>query len=89
MIAPNVDVRHRPTPTGTETLVNQARTNTLTNFTYRFDEVFMKALIGRMDQDQEIFTRIMDDPEFSKVVEDYLRRKVYKTLNQEPAPVGG
>jgi hypothetical protein len=30
----------------------------------------------------------MDDPEFSKVVKDYLRRKVYKTLNQEQ-PVSG
>jgi type I restriction enzyme R subunit len=68
-----------------ETLAHQAKTNTLTNFAYGFDEVFMKALIGRMDQNQEIFTRIMDDPEFSKVVKDYLRRKVYKTLNQEQA----
>lgn len=43
----------------------------------------MNALIGRMDQNQEIFTRIMNDPEFGKVVKDYFRRKVYKNLNAE------
>lgn len=66
-----------------DTLAAQARTNTLENFAYGFDDVFMNTLIDRMDQNQDIFSRIMDDPAFSKVVREYLRRKVYKNLNEE------
>jgi hypothetical protein len=35
-----------------------------------------------MDQNQEIFTKIMDDDEFSKVVKKLLLEKVYTRLRE-------
>jgi hypothetical protein len=36
-----------------------------------------------MDQNQDIFNKIMDDKAFAAVVKDYLLKKVYKRLNIE------
>ena len=61
-------------------LAEQAKTNTMENFRFGFDEVFMDKLIGRMDQNQDIFTKMMDDPEFGGLVKNYLLKRVYKQL---------
>lgn len=58
-------------------LHEQAQSNTIENFQYGFEDVFLASLISRMGQNQEIFTRIMDDDEFSKQVKKLLIKKVY------------
>jgi type I restriction enzyme, R subunit len=63
-------------------LAEQARSNTMENFKFGFEEVFLKAIIGRMDQNQEIFTKIMDNREFSEVVKTYMLAKVYERLRE-------
>lgn len=61
-------------------LSEQAQNNTIENFKFGFDDVFMDKLISRMDQNQDIFTKMMDDSEFGGLVKDYLLKKVYRRL---------
>ncbi|MCA9735470.1 DEAD/DEAH box helicase family protein, partial [candidate division KSB1 bacterium] len=64
-----------------ETLVQQAQNNSIDNFKYGFDEAFLTKLIERMDANQDIFARIMDDEEFGTLVRDWMLQKVYQRLN--------
>ncbi|MFW5879196.1 MAG: type I restriction endonuclease subunit R [bacterium] len=63
-----------------EGLSQQASNNTIENFKFGFDDVFMDKLIGRMDLNQDIFTKMMDDQEFGSLVKEYLLKKVYNQL---------
>ncbi|CAG0973651.1 Type I restriction enzyme EcoR124II R protein [Methanosarcinales archaeon] len=65
-----------------ETLSKQAKTNTIGNFKYGFQDVFINKLIERMEQNKEIFAKIMDDNVVAEVVKDYMLKKVYKRLNE-------
>jgi type I restriction enzyme R subunit len=65
-------------------LVEQAQRNTRENFRFGFEEVFLDKLIGRMDANEGMFTKLMDDEGFARDVKDYLLRRVYRRLN---APV--
>ena len=66
-----------------------AMANSLENFSYVFDKALEGKFIDRMDQNQEIFARYMNDRDFAKVVADYLRKQVYEQIrtqsNQEAA----
>jgi len=64
-------------------LSQQAQSNTIENFKYGFDDKFLNTLIERMDINQEIFTKIMDDKSFGAVVKDWMLKKVYDRLNEE------
>ena len=66
-----------------EKLGTQAKINTIENFKFGFEDVFIAKLIDRMDQNKDIFNKIMDDKAFSAVVKDYLIKKVYKRLNAQ------
>jgi len=59
----------------------QAKTNTIDNFKFGFDDIFMDKLISRMEQNQDIFSKMMDDKEFGGLVKDYMLKKVYNSLN--------
>jgi type I restriction enzyme R subunit len=67
---------------GNETLAKQAKSNTQENFKYGFEDVFLNTLISRMDQNQELFTKMMDDDEFAGVVKKILLDKVYTRLRE-------
>jgi type I restriction enzyme R subunit len=58
-----------------ESLAKQANSNTLQNFEYGFDDVFVNALISRMSQNQEIFAKIMDDKDFSSTVKEWMLKE--------------
>lgn len=64
-------------------LKEQAKSNTIENFKYGFEDAFIASLIKRMDQNQGIFTKIMDDDEFSRVVKMLMLEKVYDRLRGE------
>src|SRR6185295_1777154 len=49
----------------------QARSNSLDNFRFGFDKKFESTVIGRMDLNDEIFRRLMDDPAFADTVRNY------------------
>ncbi len=61
-------------------LSQQAKSNSIDNFKFGFDDVFMDKLISRMEQNQDIFAKMMDDKEFGVLVRDYMLEKVYNRL---------
>lgn len=63
-------------------LMQQAKSNTIENFKFGFDDIFMDKLIGRMEQNQDIFSKMMDDQEFGGLVRNYMLKKVYNSLNK-------
>ncbi len=64
-------------------LGEQARSNSMANFKFGFDDVFMDKFIGRMDQNQDIFNKVMDDQTFGDIVKTYMLKKVYDRLNRK------
>jgi type I restriction enzyme R subunit len=56
----------------------QARNNTLENFRLVFDRTFMNTVIGRMEDNEAIVKRILDEPEFSQVLMDWYAVEVYR-----------
>lgn len=65
-------------------LSDQAQSNTLDNFKLAFDRKFMATIVSRMDQNSEIFKKILDDDDFSEVLRDYYLNKVYEQLRSAP-----
>lgn len=43
-----------------------------------FDRNFLKTVISRMDENDALYRRILDDPEFHDVVKGYYGAKVYR-----------
>ncbi len=63
-------------------LSEQAKNNSMANFKFGFEDVFMDKLIGRMDQNQDIFSKMMDDKDFGGMVKEYMLKKVFDRLNK-------
>ncbi len=68
-----------------QTLQTQARANTLDTFKFPFEELFMNKLIERMEQNQDIFERIMEDKAFGSLVMALMMKRVYSGLNEKAA----
>ncbi len=67
-------------------LRKRALNNPLENFKYAFEEVFTEKLIERMDSNQSIFEKVMENSEFSNDVKSWFTKKVYERFNDEDAP---
>ena len=65
-----------------EKLSDKAKNNSIDNFKFGFDDVFLTKLIDRMDQNKEIFAKIMDDEQFADAVRTWLMKQVYKKLSE-------
>ncbi len=63
-------------------VVAQAESNTLENFRLVFDDRFIGTVVSRMDDNEAIFKRILDDDEFRQVLIDYYARRVYDRARQ-------
>ncbi len=61
-------------------LAAQARNNTLDNFRLVFDPKFMNTVVNRMDANEAIFKRVLDDDDFREVLTDFYLRKMYHRL---------
>lgn len=66
-----------------ETLKIQAKNNSKENFRYEFKDAFEDKAYKRMDQNQEIFIKMMNDDDFQKAIRNYLLEKVYKGFQDE------
>ena len=64
-------------------LKTAAESNTLDNFRYIFEEVFMSVLIDRMGQNQDIFSKMMDDKDFGSLVRNMIMKKAYDRLKRD------
>jgi len=65
-----------------ETLQVQAKVNKMDTFKFAFEELFISKLIERMDQNQEIFEKILEDNDFGGLVKELMMKKVYKKMNE-------
>ncbi len=63
-------------------LQTQAKVNKLDTFKYAFDDVFIEKLIGRMDQNKDIFEKILEDKAFGDLVKSLMMKKIYKKMNE-------
>lgn len=63
-----------------EKLSAQAKSNSIDNFKFGFKEAATDKFINRMDQNEDIFTRMMDNDDFNGLVMDYLLKRVYNRL---------
>lgn len=61
----------------------QALNNEFENFRLVFDRMFMSTVVGRMDDNEEIFKRVLDDAEFQKTLKDLYALRVYRRLRGE------
>ncbi len=65
-------------------VVDQARSNTLENFRLVFDHRFLDTVVSRMDENEAIFKRILDDEEFRQVLMDLYAGRVYRKARRLP-----
>ncbi|CAK8723130.1 type I site-specific deoxyribonuclease [Candidatus Electronema halotolerans] len=64
-----------------QTLQTQAEANSVDTFKYPFDELFERMLVERMEQNQQLFEKILGNEEFGGVVRTWMRNKVYARMN--------
>lgn len=64
-----------------DVLVTQAKVNKLDTFKYAFNDKFIDKLIGRMDDNAEIFERILSDKSFGDLVKDWMMKSIYRKIN--------
>ena len=68
-----------------EELRQAATANTLDNFRYVFIKALEGLFIDRMEQNEEIFAKYMNDANFRKVVSEHLLKQVYEQIREEGA----
>ncbi len=66
-----------------EKLQTQAKVNKIDTFKYAFEEMFIDKLIERMDQNQEIFEKILENQSFGNLVKELMMKKVYVRMNAD------
>jgi len=64
-------------------LQTQAKANKMDTFKYAFEDAFVNKLIDRMDQNQDIFDKIIGDKNFGGLVKELLMKSVYDKINAE------
>lgn len=60
----------------------QAKANEIDTFKYAFETMFLTKLIERMDQNQDIFDKIIENKSFGNLVKELMLKKVYNKLNE-------
>jgi type I restriction enzyme R subunit len=68
-----------------ENLRQAAAANTLDNFRYVFVKALEGLFIDRMEQNEDIFAKYMNDADFRKVVSEHLLKQVYEQIREDGA----
>lgn len=63
------------------TLQTQAKVNKIDTFKFAFEDQFVNKLFERMEQNQDIFEKILDDKAFGDVVREIMMKSIYRKLN--------
>ena len=66
-----------------EELRQAATANTIENFRFVFDKALETLFIDRMEQNEDLFAKFMNDKEFRRIVEEHLLRKVYDQIRED------
>jgi type I restriction enzyme R subunit len=66
-----------------EKLAARARNNTFDNFRLVFDRTFLETIVQRMDENEEIFKRILDEPDLRQTILDHYAEKLYGRLRDD------
>ncbi len=64
-------------------LKKRAQNNPIENFKYAFEDVFIQTLIDRMEANQEIFDKLMENSDFKTDVKEWLTKKIYQRFNDK------
>ena len=59
----------------------RAKVNKIDTFKYTFEDLFITKLIDRMNQNQEIIEKILEDKAFGDLVRSLMMKKVYREMN--------
>ena len=62
---------------------DQARANPIENFRLVFNDTFIKSIVGRMDDNEDIFRKILDDAAFQAVVMNHYLQRVFDRANTD------
>ncbi len=65
-------------------LSDQAKNNSIDNFRLVFDRKFLETIVTRVDENEEIFKKILDDEDFRATVGEFYLQKVYERLRTGP-----
>lgn len=68
-----------------ENLRKQAASNPIDNFRFPFNDIYENKLIDRMEQNQEIFSKLMNDNDFGEFVKLWMLKSVYDNINKSGA----
>ena len=66
-----------------ETLQSQAKVNKMDTFKYAFEDMFINILMDRMEQNQDIFEKILENKAFGGLVKEMMMKSVYQKLNEK------
>lgn len=67
---------------GDESIIEAARANTLPDFTAYLERVMDELFIDRMEGNEEIFSRVMSDPEFRAAAHAHLAEEIFKRVRE-------
>jgi type I restriction enzyme R subunit len=67
-----------------DNLRQAAIANTIENFRFVFDRALEGLFIDRMEQNEELFAKFMNDKDFQKLVTEHLSREVYTDIREGP-----
>ncbi len=68
-----------------EELRQAAQANTIDHFRFVFDKALEALFIDRMEQNEELFAKFMNDQDFQKIVREHLLREVYSEIREDDA----
>jgi type I restriction enzyme R subunit len=63
-------------------LSDQAQNNSIDNFRLVFDRKFLQTIVTRVDANDEIYKKILDDEDFRATIGEFYLRKVYERLRE-------
>ena len=69
-------------------LAQAAAANTKESFGFVLKKAVEGLFIDRMDQNEELFAKYMNDAAFRKLVDEYLLTQVYEQIREQPATNG-
>jgi type I restriction enzyme R subunit len=62
---------------------DSAKVNTLDGFSYVFNKKIEDLFVDRMEQNEVLTSKFLNDRDFKKVVSEYLMKQVYDKIREE------